>query len=136
MTVPTRTASKLRPTRQRTAIAEALSSAGGFLTAQEIYEALRERGGRVGLTTVYRTLQALADSGEIDVVRNDTEAQYRRCYRDDHHHHLVCRRCGTSEEIVSAEVETWADSVALQHGFDDVTHTVEIYGVCPRCRPN
>ncbi|MGI8426965.1 MAG: Fur family transcriptional regulator [Actinomycetota bacterium] len=126
--------STLRPTRQRNAIAEALSSAGGFLTAQEIYEALRERGGKVGLTTVYRTLQALAESGEIDVVRNETEALYRRCYRVDHHHHLVCRSCGTSVEIDSPEVETWADSVASVHGFADVTHTVEIYGLCKTCR--
>ena len=134
MTGHLKTNSPLRPTRQRNAISEALTSAEGFLTAQEIHEALRQRGGRVGLTTVYRTLQALADNGDIDVVRNETEALYRRCFRDDHHHHLVCRRCGTSVEIDSPEVETWAEHVAVSHGFADVTHTVEIYGLCEGCR--
>lgn len=104
------------------------------MTAQEIHDALRSAGGGVGLTTVYRTLQALAGAGEVDVVRTDEgEALYRRCYRDDHHHHLVCRSCGASVEIESSEVEAWAETVAREHGFEEVTHTVEVYGLCRQC---
>ncbi len=84
---------------------------------------LRERGAGVGLTTVYRTLQALADSGEVDVLRASmAEAVYRRC-STGHHHHLVCRNCGRTVEVEGPAVERWADRVAAEHGFVDVSHT-------------
>jgi Fur family ferric uptake transcriptional regulator len=83
---------------------------------------------------VYRTLQALADAGEVDVLRTGSgEAVYRRCASDDHHHHLVCRRCGRAVEIAGPAVETWAQRVADEHGFTDLSHTVEIFGLCREC---
>lgn len=131
---PSASPSSLRPTRQRKAVVEALREGGSFLTAQEIYGLLRGRGGGIGLSTVYRTLQALADAGEIDAVRNkEGETLYRRCSRDGHHHHLVCRNCGASVEIESPELERWAENVASKHGFAEVTHTLEVYGLCRSC---
>ena len=80
-----------------------------FRSAQEIHEELRRTGEGIGLTTVYRTLQTLADGGEVDVLRTGTgEAVYRRCATADHHHHLVCRRCGRTVEIEGPDVESWA----------------------------
>ena len=88
----------------------------------------------IGLTTVYRTLQALADGGEVDVLRSGSgEAVYRRCASAEHHHHLVCRRCGAAVEIEGPAVETWAQAVAERHGFSDLSHTVEIFGLCREC---
>ncbi|MGH2734501.1 MAG: Fur family transcriptional regulator [Actinomycetota bacterium] len=123
-----------RPTRQRAAIARALEEAGGFRSAQSLYDEMRGRGDKVGLTTVYRNLQALADSGEVDVLRAaDGEAIYRRCSTDDHHHHLVCTSCGTSVEIESEAVEAWAEHAAQRHGFTRVEHTAEVFGLCSGC---
>jgi Fur family transcriptional regulator, ferric uptake regulator len=83
---------------------------------------------------VYRTLQALAGNGILDVLRNDEgEAIYRRCITSDHHHHLVCRSCGRSVEIASDKVESWAARTARRHGYTSVTHTVEVYGLCREC---
>ena len=94
---------------------------------------LRERGERVGLTTVYRTLQGLAESGEIDVMRPPGgEHLYRRC-SEGHHHHLVCRDCGRTVEVEGPAVEHWAERVAAQHGYVGVSHTLEIFGTCPAC---
>lgn len=94
---------------------------------------LRDRGERLGLTTVYRTLQGLADAGEVDVMRPPSgEYLYRRCGRG-HHHHLVCRSCGTAVEVDGPAVESWADRVAAEHGFTDVSHTLEIFGTCRVC---
>ena len=85
----------LRSTRQRAAVSALLDRLDDFRSAQEIHEELRRTGEGIGLTTVYRTLQTLADGGEVDVLRTGTgEAVYRRCATADHHHHLVCRRCG------------------------------------------
>jgi Fur family ferric uptake transcriptional regulator len=106
-----------------------------FRSAQEIHERLRAAGEGIGLTTVYRTLQGLVEAGEVDVLRTDSgESVYRRCASDEHHHHLVCRRCGTAVEIEGPAVETWAQKVAEAHGFSDLSHTVEIFGLCRECR--
>lgn len=126
--------SPTRNTRQRSALVAALRAADGFRTAQELHDELREGGSRIGLTTVYRNLQALSDSETIDVLRNsEGEAIYRLCTTGAHHHHLVCRSCGMSVEIASDEVERWAERTARAHGFTSVTHTAELYGVCGSC---
>lgn len=123
----------LRPTRQRLAITAALREAVDFQSAQDIHDAVRQAGEKVGLATVYRTLQAMADSGEVDVRHNPAgEATYRRC-SDSHHHHLVCRSCGRTVEITGSAVERWAHAVADEHGFVDVSHTVELVGLCADC---
>jgi Fur family ferric uptake transcriptional regulator len=123
-----------RRTRQRAAVAEVLDQSDDFISAQDLHAALRSRGADVGLATVYRTLQALADDGRVDVLRNaGGEAVYRRCARDEHHHHLVCRTCGATVEVTGPAVESWASAVASEHGYVDVSHTVEIFGTCPRC---
>lgn len=120
----------LRPTRQRRAVAEALEAFDDFRSAQEIHEAV----DRVGLSTVYRTLQAMADAGEIDMLRTESgEAIYRRC-STSHHHHLVCRSCGATVEVEGPTVEKWTSAVATEHGFSDVSHTLELFGTCPACR--
>ncbi len=122
-----------RPTRQRRAVSAALAEIDDFRSAQDIHEVLRERGDRVGLSTVYRTLQTLADGGQLDVLRTaDGETRYRRC-SGGHHHHLVCRICGSTVEVEGPTVERWAGRVAAEHGFRDISHTVEIFGTCSGC---
>jgi len=123
-----------RNTRQRAAVLDMLDSLTQFSTAQDIHARLRESGSTVGLTTVYRTLQSLADASQVDVLRSeDGEAMYRRC-TDRHHHHLVCERCGRTIEVDSPAVESWADEIASHHGFTDIHHTLEISGTCGDCR--
>lgn len=124
----------IRATRQRAAVTALLDRLEDFRSAQEIHEELRRAGEGIGLTTVYRTLQTLADGGEVDVLRVASgEAVYRRCETEHHHHHLVCRRCGAAVEIEGPAVESWTESVAQKHGFTEVSHTLEIFGLCGRC---
>ncbi len=123
----------VRSTRQRAAISELLNDLDDFRSAQELHDELRRRGEGIGLTTVYRTLQSMAAAGLVDTLRTDTgESVYRRC-SDDHHHHLVCRVCGSTVEVQARQIESWAADVAREHGFSDVSHTVEIFGVCSGC---
>jgi Fur family ferric uptake transcriptional regulator len=124
-----------RNTRQRAEVLSLLDGTEEFRSAQQLHAALRARGTGVGLTTVYRTLQLLADAGEVDQMRlPDGEQLYRRCSREQHHHHLVCRSCGRTIEIEGRAVEKWAEKLAAEHGFTDVAHTVEIVGTCASCR--
>lgn len=127
------TGTALRSTRQRAAISELLENVDEFRSAQELHDELRRRGEGIGLTTVYRTLTSMASAGLLDTLRTDTgEAVYRRC-SEHHHHHLVCRTCGSTVEVQGGEAEVWATEVAAQHGFSDVSHTIEIFGVCAAC---
>jgi len=130
---PTPALAGARPTRQRLAVAEVLETFADFRSAQEIHDLLDKRGTAVGLATVYRTLQKLADAGEVDMLRTeDGEAIYRRC-SDSHHHHLVCRSCGATIEVEGPAVERWTRAIAAEHGYSDVSHALEIFGTCPDC---
>ncbi|MFB9314588.1 Fur family transcriptional regulator [Nocardioides plantarum] len=129
-----RPSTAVRSTRQKRAVEAVMASSDDFRTAQEIHDALRRGGDSVGLATVYRTLQSLVDLGEVDSVKTDGgEAVFRRCSRS-HHHHLVCRHCGRTVEIAGPAVERWAAAQAREHGFADVSHTVELFGTCTSCQ--
>ncbi len=124
----------VRATRQRAGIIALLDDIDGFRSAQELHDELRRRGENIGLTTVYRTLQSLATAGLLDTVRTDTgESVYRRCAAPEHHHHLVCRSCGSAVEVSGREVEAWAAEIAAAHGFSNVDHTIELFGTCAAC---
>ncbi|WP_240797851.1 Fur family transcriptional regulator [Streptomyces sp. F001] len=124
-----------RPTRQRKAVLSALHDCAGFTSAQELHEALEADGIPIGLTTVYRALHALDRSGQVDVVREKSgERLYRPRPADGHRHYLVCRDCGLSTAVDADAVERWAEDVAGTMGFAEVEHTVELTGVCDRCR--
>ena len=123
----------IRNTRQRAAVNAVFDELEGFHSAQEVHARMRASGDSIGLSTVYRAVQALVDDGELDSIRTDAgESIYRRC-STRHHHHLVCRSCGRTEEVEGPTVETWADRVAGEHGFVDVRHTLEIFGTCAEC---
>jgi Fur family ferric uptake transcriptional regulator len=121
-----------RQTKQRDEIRQALEARDDFVSAQQLHHDLSLSGTAVGLATVYRALNALADNGGADTLTKDGETVYRAC-DPGHHHHLVCRECGTTIEIHADEVEHWAQAVAKTHGFSNPRHVVDIFGVCPAC---
>ena len=122
-----------RTTRQQVAVRAALDSSAEFVSAQQLHAVLRATGERVGLATVYRALGKMSEGGEVDVlVRPDGETLYRSC-SSGHHHHLICRGCGTTVEVAAPSVERWARDVAEREGFSDVSHTVELVGLCRAC---
>jgi Fur family ferric uptake transcriptional regulator len=126
-----------RETRQGGIVRDALAESEGFRSAQDVYAVLRQQGDAVGLSTVYRHLQGLAENGDVDVIHTpEGETTYRFCgdAQRKHHHHLVCRVCGRAEEIEGRAVERWAATVAEQHGYTEVDHTVEVFGVCSNHR--
>lgn len=123
-----------RLTEPRRTIIAALREAGRFCTAQQLYE--RMRGRSVGLASVYRTLELLADLGLAER-RAETggEASFLYC-SPRHHHHVICTGCGTVREIDTSvcpdEVVTRAVEGAT--GFAIARHSLDFYGVCADCR--
>jgi Fur family ferric uptake transcriptional regulator len=122
-------------TRQGQAVLSVVDSSDNFRSAQDIHAQLRATGENVGLTTVYRHLALLTEEGQLDSLQtSDGELVYRRCHSAEHHHHVVCRRCGRGSEVEVPDLERWAESTAAALGYSDVTHTVEIFGICADCR--
>lgn len=122
-------------TRAQRAVLGALGADSAFLSAQEIHARLRTGTDAVGLTSVYRALQALADDGAVDVVRTPGgELAYRRCASSAHHHHLVCTSCGATVEVEAPALEAWVAEVARANDYDVSSHTLEVTGTCRRCR--
>lgn len=122
-----------RNTWQRAAIRDFLSSTGDFKTAQQVHAELRAVGDKIGLATVYRALQQMAEDDELDMMRTaEGEAAYRAC-TPGHHHHLICRDCSYTVEIEAQSVEDWAESIASSHGFTKAGHDLEIFGLCSNC---
>lgn len=122
-----------RNTRQRAAILETLARQDDFRSAQQIHEQMKSDGATVGLATVYRTLQALTRTGRLDVlVAGDGESLYRQCEASGHHHHLVCRECGRTVEFLAPKLEAAMSAIAGDHGFTDLDHTLEVFGLCEK----
>jgi Fur family transcriptional regulator, ferric uptake regulator len=123
-----------RRTTQRAEVQRALIHSDGFVSAQALHAAMVAGGSRVGLTTVYRALSALAETGRADTVREPNgERLYRHRPGEEHRHYLICRSCGTSEPVDTAPVEIWAGHLAGKTGYADLHHTLELSGICGRC---
>ena len=119
-------------TRQKAAVRSILDEIDGFNSAQQIHELLAAKGDRVGLATVYRNLQQLAESGDVDVLRMGDENVDRAC-EPHHHHHIGCRACGRTAELTGDEVDDWLRTVTARHGFTMNDHSLELVGVCTEC---
>ena len=117
-----------RHTRQKDALLQQLRACEGFVSAQELHRRLTDSGASVGLATVYRQLNSLAESGAVDTVRLDGQQMFRICDDDSHHHHLICSGCGKTIEIEPPDME-WMRQVARSHGFKINSHTLEIFGL-------
>ena len=120
--------------RYTDAVRAVFADLDGFHSAQEVHALLRSAGDPVGLSTVYRTVQSLADDGELDSIRTDSgEALYRLC-STEHHHHLVCRDCGRITEIGPDAIRPLITALEDRHGFEtDVGH-LTVFGRCAECR--
>ena len=122
-----------RNTKQKELIHDALKANDEFISAQDLHRKLEDEGVKVGLATVYRQLNALAEAGEADTVRLEGQQLFRLCGDDGHHHHLVCTNCGKTVEIESPS-ETWLRGISEKYGFTIEWHTLEVFGLCPDCR--
>lgn len=122
-----------RLTEPRRVIVAALRDAGRYCTATQLYERLRGRA--VGLASVYRTLELLANLGLAERrAEPGGEASFLYC-SPRHHHHVVCTACGTVREIDACPDSALACAVERETGFQIERHTLDFYGLCATCRP-
>jgi Fur family transcriptional regulator, ferric uptake regulator len=122
-----------RVTRQRLLVADALDAVGRQVTAQDLWERLREREPGIGRATVFRTLDALVVAGVARRLEQDGHIYAYVACRPEHHHHLACRRCGRVEEIGEGYIQPVAERVAAERGFRIDDARLDFYGLCARC---
>ena len=123
-----------RNTRQRRIIKATMEELGDFISAQDLHLTLANRNEHPSLPTAYLVLQSVAIVRPVVSVKYVAgETLYRHCQVKDHHHHLLCRRCGTAIELEAPALEDWALAMGKQHGFSELEHVVEVTGYCPDC---
>lgn len=122
-----------RNTWQKTAVLDELSNTEEFVSAQELHQKISQSGKKLGLTTVYRALTEMVEQGLADSLSlSDGEMRYRIC-TPEHHHHLICRVCGKTVEFDLPGFEELAESVAKQNSFTELSHEIELFGICKDC---
>jgi Fur family transcriptional regulator, ferric uptake regulator len=126
-------AHRLRATPQRLSVLDELLREPNDVTAQQLYDRLRERGNRIGMATVYRTLDALAEAGIIEPLAHFRDVLCYRLCREGHHHHLVCSECHSIVELRDCDLEEPLARAAAEHGFVATGHHLEVVGVCAAC---
>jgi Fur family ferric uptake transcriptional regulator len=125
--------SEKRTTWQKTAVLRELENTQEFVSAQELHQKITVSGKKLGLTTVYRALTEMVDQGLADSLSlSDGEMRYRIC-TPEHHHHLICRSCGKTVEFDLPGFEELALAVAKENSFTDLSHEIELFGVCESC---
>ena len=131
----------LKQTKQRKQIVERFIGMKEHLSAEELHEAVRKDGHNIGLATIYRTLNLLADAG---LAEQKSFGEGRFVYEINtpgtHHDHLICLSCGLVIEFENDEIEKLQDKVAAQHQFKLASHRLDLFGHCSNClqkiRPN
>jgi Fur family transcriptional regulator, ferric uptake regulator len=114
-------------------VLKSLAALDRFASAQEVYTHIQKSKSNLGLSTVYRTLQKLAESHEVDFVRRpDGEGSYKVC-APRHHHHLLCASCGASVEFHSDKFEKLIEQISKEYGYTLQGHEAEIVGLCKKC---
>ena len=122
-----------RITPQRQLVLRVLAGVDGHLDAQEIYERGRRKDSRLSLSTVYRTLSALKETGAVRELHLEGDQHHYEMDKKKEHSHLVCLGCGRIIEVDSAAFEQAAAAACKDHGFQVTTAQVELTGYCARC---
>lgn len=133
-----------RLTVSREAIIDILANTNEHLSAEDIYMAVHPQYPAIGLTTIYRTLELLEQTGivsKFDFGHGRAKYELSEEYGNKkHHHHLICKRCGKIvdySDFLDAELEyikITEQGLKKKYNFDIKDHLIHFYGICPECK--
>lgn len=123
-----------RSTRPRRAIVQALCEARAPLTLEALHRAARAIHPKVGVATLYRTLDVLVQCGLAQRIQLDGKPHVVACTDQSLHYHLVCEKCHVVIEAHAPQAEDALAQLAQHFGFTVHAAPVEVRGVCAACR--
>jgi Fur family ferric uptake transcriptional regulator len=123
-----------RITRPRRAVVRALAEDEGHLSPAEVYERARAHHANVGLVTVYRTLELLAEMGLVRRIHTDNGCHDYAGATHGHRHPLVCRACGATVEFDGCDLSPLVEKIGRATGYRVDEHLLELVGLCPACQ--
>ncbi len=124
----------LKATPKRLAILDILSREKIYLSPEEVWTRLKERFSAVGLPTVYRNLEELADGGIIfKVIHPDRKLYYFFCSNTDHHHHFVCTGCKRVDDLNYCAFDEIEKEVSENLNGTISSHIMQVFGMCRQC---
>jgi len=126
---------KLRMSHPRLLVYQELFGAIRPLSPQELYQNLLKKEKRVGLTSIYRSLELFESLGMVFKLMNGSNVKYKLCELEDHHHHIVCKNCGNVVELNFCDISKWSKKVTESTGYQVTDHQLNFYGFCKACRP-
>ncbi len=125
----------LKQTKQRKVIIEYFLRCDRHIDAEMLYEDVRGDGHKIGLATIYRTLNLLKSAGLVEQhAFADGRAVFEITNPDHHHDHLICVRCGEVKEFLNEKIEKLQHEIATAHGYTLTNHRMELFGSCPKCQ--
>lgn len=125
--------SMMRLTTQRQIILEELAKVKTHPTASELYDMVRKRLPRIGLGTVYRNLELMAENGMI-LKLEVGGTQKRFDTTTDTHYHIRCATCGKVDDIDTPVLDDLVREAAVSSSYHVIGHHVEFSGICPACQ--
>ena len=126
---------KLRLSHPRFLIYQELSETENPLTPQELYQGLLEKERKIGLTSIYRSLDLFESLGVVFKIVGGPNVKYKLCESEAHHHHIVCKACGRVVELNFCFISDWSRRVKESTGYQVTDHQLNFYGFCKECRP-
>jgi len=126
---------KLNLSHPRLLIFQELSNTSSPLSPLEIYQNLLKKKKKVGLTSIYRSLDLFESLGMVFKVVNGSSFRYKLCELENHHHHIVCKACGNVVELNFCDISDWSKKVTESTGYQVTDHQLNFYGFCKSCKP-
>lgn len=124
----------LKVTPKRIAIIEILSGAPGYLSPEEIWGEMKGRFSRIGLPTVYRILEELAEGNIISKISHpNRQLYYFFCGNNEHHHHFVCLSCRNVDDINFCAIHDLQKEVRKKLSGQVTSHILQVNGLCREC---
>ncbi len=125
---------KLSLSHPRLLIYQELSNASTPLSPLEMYQNLLKKKKKIGLTSIYRSLELFESLGFVFKIINGSNVKYKLCELENHHHHIVCKACGNVVELNFCDISDWSKKVTESTGFQVVDHQLNFYGFCKACK--
>lgn len=122
-----------RLTEPRRRLAALIAGHDGHFTTSDLVSEARAEHVRVGRATVFRTLEVLEELGAVERLDLPSGDHAYVVCRRAHHHHIVCSRCGRSQEIDDAGLRVVVGEIARRTGYRVDEHRLELFGLCPTC---